>query len=412
TFPTVKELPWGVSLLTGIIATILILNPIPISINLMDTPFYSPLPTDTQVLKIGEIPVDVVKASNLPFISSTMGKGNGDEPNPQNTFFMAPKGEGGEWKQKGDMPIPRTGTCSAVINGKIYVIGGSIIAAGVPVSIVEEYDPIKDTWTRKADMPTPRFLATAAVVEDKIYVIGGGQSLVTFLNTLEEYNPAIDKWTAKADMPTQRGCLDAEAVNGKIYAIGGYTANNAFGMGIVEEYDPKMDTWKQKADLNVPRYAISTSIVDGKIYAIGGSQGPSLSTVELYDPAADKWEIKKPMPTTREYLSTAVVDNKIYAFGGMNGNIAFDGIINVEMYDPKTDTWTIEPNMPEPNVAFSCESVDQRIYIIGGESFFTFFGNNPLLPSVREYNPLGLKENPVYPKGKLPSTWGERKLIK
>jgi RNA polymerase sigma factor (sigma-70 family) len=406
--PQTTNLPWGISLATGLLIAIFSISPNIMVSNWLNFSAGFSLPVESKILNVGEIPVFMVKTSDEAFMGYKKGKDN--NINPQNSFLMAPSAKEGTWTQKGDMPNPRTATCSAVVNGKIYVIGGGIIA-GQGQSIVEEYDPIKDTWIRKTDMPTPRFLSAAAVVNDKIYVIGGGQSLVTYLNTLEEYDPVTDKWTTKSDMPTQRGMLDAEAVNGKIYAIGGYSANNTFGIGIVEEYDPKLDTWTKKANMNVPRYALSTSIINGRIYAIGGSQGPSFSTVELYDPAVDKWEIKNNMPSIREYLSTAVVDGKIYAFGGIQDGLVLNGMDTVEMYDPETDTWTIKPKMPEPNLAFSCESVNQRIYIIGGESSFVFFGNCPILPGVHEYNPLGLDgfNISVSPQDKLIKKWGEVK---
>ena len=315
----------------------------------------------------------------------------------------------GIWIAKKDMPNPRAGACSAVVNGKIYVISGSK-AGAVPMSIVEEYNPLNDTWTRKADLPSPRFLAAAAAVNGKIYVIGGGTDMVTYQSSLFEYDPVLDKWEKKANMATWRGILAAEVVNGKIYAIGGYFVGAMAGMAVVEEYDPKTDTWTKKTNMKTQRYAMGSSVVGGKIYVIGGSQGPSLSVVEVYDPVTDKWETKTPMPTPREYVSTAVVDGKIYAFGGLSSPAhGLDGIKNVEIYDPVTDSWLIKPPMPVAKVAFSCESVNQSIYIIGGESSFVFAGNLPVLASVYEYNALGLLPKTVSYHSKLAVKWGSIK---
>jgi len=49
-------------------------------------------------------------------------------------------------------------------------------------------------WTRKADMPTPRWAHSSAVVNDKIYVIGGVSSEPNWkcLSTVEEYDPVTD----------------------------------------------------------------------------------------------------------------------------------------------------------------------------------------------------------------------------
>jgi len=105
---TVKGLPWGLSLATGIIIAVACLKPNLISFNNIGTPIYSALPGEMKVLKTGEIPVDVIKNSNILILSSQHGKGKGGEPkqsNMRNAFFMAPQAEGDKWARKADMPI-------------------------------------------------------------------------------------------------------------------------------------------------------------------------------------------------------------------------------------------------------------------------------------------------------------------
>ena len=67
----------------------------------------------------------------------------------QNALFMAPQANVGEWVRKAD--TARTQMGGAVVNGKIYAIGGW---TGNPISTVEAYDPTNDEWTEKASMPT------------------------------------------------------------------------------------------------------------------------------------------------------------------------------------------------------------------------------------------------------------------
>ena len=56
----------------------------------------------------------------------------------------------GEWVKMSDMPSIRTVSDSAVVNGKIYVIGGLNVSSRF-VSTVEEYDPSINTWKQKSD---------------------------------------------------------------------------------------------------------------------------------------------------------------------------------------------------------------------------------------------------------------------
>ena len=72
-----------------------------------------------------------------------------------------------------------------MVNGKIYVIGGTFHY---------EYDPATGNWTAKKPMPTPRIGSFGiATCQDKIYVIGGEDEALSgrgyyFLATNEVYD--------------------------------------------------------------------------------------------------------------------------------------------------------------------------------------------------------------------------------
>ncbi|MFC1604601.1 kelch repeat-containing protein [Planctomycetota bacterium] len=270
------------------------------------------------------------------------------------------------WTQKADMPTPRWGVYTSVVDGKIYAIGG--IASPKKV---EEYDPATDTWTEKADMPTARVFLSTSVVDGKIYAIGGETHWPggTALATVEAYDPTTDTWTKKADMPAPRDALATSVVKGKIYAIGGYRRTIGDTLATVEEYDPATDTWTEKADIPTARQFVSTSVVNGKIYAMGGipeKTWTAFSTVEEYDPVTDTWTKKGDMPVPRSF-TTSVVDDKIYAFGG-NASRGGAPLSNVFQYDPATDTWTAKDDMPVRMLGMSTSVVGGSIYVIGGTS--------------------------------------------
>ena len=272
------------------------------------------------------------------------------------------------WTQKANMPTPRWSHTSAVVNGKIYIIGGS---ASEPnwkcLSTVEEYDPITDTWTRKADMPTARgwISPSSAVVDGKIYVIGGSDDIIWDLPIVEEYDPLTDTWTRKADMPTPRWCLATVAHEGKIYAIGGGPSDYD-ALDIVEVYDPSIDTWTRKADMPTDVYMLCANVVNGKIYCVGGRPFyTAIDYVQEYDPATDIWTRKSNMPLATSQMASIVLDGKIIVFGGWHWSLN-DPYRTVQMYDPETDIWTQETDVPFGRACFTAEVVNNRIYVIGG----------------------------------------------
>jgi len=410
--PRVAGLPWGLSLAAGIIIAALALNPhLSIPSNTA-YPASSPLPIKARVLKTGEIPVDILKTSNVSIISSKQGDGDGKELQFQvshNAPMLAPQVEDGTWTKREDMLTASCGLSTSVINGKIYVIGG--YDSVNQLSTLEEYDPSTGKWTKKANMPTVRANLSTAVVNGKIYVIGGAQGWFSSLTIVEEYDPVTDEWTRKADMPTARSGLSTSVVSGKIYAIGGFLQSQDQSP-TVEKYDPATDTWTEKANMPMARGDHSASVVNGKIYVIGGLRPfmPATSPrVEEYDPVTDTWTRKTNMPTPRYWLSTSVVNGKIYAIGG-SGVWLGNGLSIVEEYDPVTDTWTKKGHMPTPRFWLSSSMVDGKIYAIGGTE--AWLGDTLVkkpLSTVEVYTPEDWQ--PVSPQGKLQSTWGEIKLF-
>jgi len=115
----------------------------------------------------------------------------------------------------------------------------------------------------------PRWCHTAAVVNGKIYVIGGAGEDNRPVASVEVYDPATGTWAARAKMPTPRALFGASTVRGTIYAVGG-TTRGPDKLAVVEAYDTATDTWTRRADMPTPRKALSTAVVDGKVYAIGG----------------------------------------------------------------------------------------------------------------------------------------------
>jgi RNA polymerase sigma factor (sigma-70 family) len=402
--PRMAGLPWGLSLAVGIIVTVLSINPhlsIPSDIAF---PTGSPLPAETKVLKTGEIPVDVLKISQISVIADN--KGDGDAGAPRNAFMLAPQqGQGGKWTEKAPMQIARRSSAAGVVDGRIYVIGGQG-PGGVNLPHVEVYDLVEDTWSKKSSIPTPRHCLFGGVVNGIIYAIGGweGGWEGGFGPTVEAYNPATDEWTKKADMPTARGCSVVGVVDGKIYVIGGTMDASWSVMSTVEEYNPVTDTWTKRADMPTPRMEAAGSVVDGKIYVIGGTTQnfTPLSTVEVYDPATDTWTKKTSMPTARGWLSTTVVNGKIYAIGGGTRGNPFP---TVEVYNPATDTWTKETDMPTARGCLSTCAVGGKIYAIGGSDLGDF--NLPLGRGIVEEYDTGLLPKGIDAKRKLPTKWGE-----
>ena len=95
------------------------------------------------------------------------------------------------------MSAARFGPAAAVVDGKLYVMGGH--DGRNQLSSVERYDPAKNAWEAVAPMSTARFALAAAVFDGKLYVMGGYDGR-NGLSSVERYDPARNEWVAMASM--------------------------------------------------------------------------------------------------------------------------------------------------------------------------------------------------------------------
>jgi N-acetylneuraminic acid mutarotase len=293
----------------------------------------------------------------------------GDTSTSPSGYTYTGKSMEASWTARANMPTARAGHVAAVVNNKIYAIGG--VSATVPLATNEEYDPATDTWTTRASMLTARYGSAVGVVNNKIYAIGGCNVWpwgTSALGSNEEYDPATNSWATKTGMPTARTHLAVAAVNNKIYAIGGY--NGSTFVNTNQEYDPATNTWATKANMPTARYAPGWAAVNNKIYVVGGYGGSFIGTNEEYDPAINIWTTKAIMPTVRSDVGTAVLNNRVYVIGGWKNNALFS---TNEEYDPATNTWTTKAGMPTARCGPAGAVVSNKVYVIGGTQDTTGF---------------------------------------
>jgi N-acetylneuraminic acid mutarotase len=77
-------------------------------------------------------------------------------------------------------------------NGMIYAIGGYGYGAAATNSFsteVDQYNPATNTWTRLADAPIARADAAVTVINGQIYVMGGTDQTGATISRVDVYTP-------------------------------------------------------------------------------------------------------------------------------------------------------------------------------------------------------------------------------
>ena len=165
------------------------------------------------------------------------------------------------------------------------------------VSVVSIFDTLDGKWVdvpREAKyLPDGRDHAGAAVVDGKMYVLGGrdqGQRNVKHTVFILDLCHLEAGWrTSAAKMPTPRGGVAAGVVGKKIYVFGG-EGNRALESGVfdqVETYDTTKDKWTSVGKMRIPRHGTYAVGVDRKIYVPGGGvmqSGAPVADFDVFEP--------------------------------------------------------------------------------------------------------------------------------
>uniref|UniRef100_A0A3Q3WSV2 BTB domain-containing protein n=1 Tax=Mola mola TaxID=94237 RepID=A0A3Q3WSV2_MOLML len=121
------------------------------------------------------------------------------------------------WTELAPMQIARSGSAACTLKGKLYVIEpqlnlrinltGGWHASTENTDKVECYNPKTNQWTMCAPMKERRYRPGAAVVDGKIYVLGGEEGWDRYHDTIERYCDETDTWEIIGEMPTSRSWL-------------------------------------------------------------------------------------------------------------------------------------------------------------------------------------------------------------
>ncbi|MCR9143970.1 MAG: DUF6519 domain-containing protein [bacterium] len=276
------------------------------------------------------------------------------------------------WTARRDLPATRADQVVEVVDGQIYMIGGSTIGIGSYTNATYRYDPIANLWSPPlATMGFSRGGAASAVIDGKIHVVGGQLNFTAITNAHEVYDPITDLWSTLTGPALQRSFARAASVDGKLYLFGGDIGGTV--SSTVQVYDPQTDSWDDSlAPMGVARRVAGIAVYEGLIYVLGGiSPTDTLLSVEVYDPAMNTWTPLAGMPAPKYGFGTSVIDGKIVTYGGQNQ--AGTDLRTVEIYDIKTNRWETLEDMPEAKRAAGWATVDGTAYIFGGAIGSTWF---------------------------------------
>ena len=293
---------------------------------------------------------------------------------------MSGNAQGENWRKITEMPNPRYAAGTCVLDGKIYVIGGTYTTKQSAehadyhyVAMVNTFDPETGVWDTLAPLETPRCYIQAVVVDRKIYAIGGTEDIYGESSAkIEVFDVDNKRWDRLDDMPAKRCLLGACVLNDQIYVAGGIKSFATLGNPLksMDKFDPVTGLWESCAAMPRGTSGFTTVSYGGLIYAIGGGVFGSdrEGFVEAYDPDEDSWTRKSSLSGGRLLHGACLANGMFYVAGGMDRTYP-PNLASTEVFNQTTDTWfpaQEEDFLPIKLSDLSMLTLDKKIYAFGG----------------------------------------------
>ena len=189
--------------------------------------------------------------------------------------------EADTWSE--DVTIPEdcgsNASAACTLGGKIYMTGGYVRGNTLSSSTLE-FDCGRQVWITRAPMPQSRVAHQVAVLDGRIYAVGGmiecngadSSETVTdtavtdtaVTDTMVMFDPKVNTWSPRASMKCKRCMFGIFTAGGYLYAVGGRSIWYGGGSCVssMERYDPRLDCWEMVSAMGTPRVGFQAVCVN------------------------------------------------------------------------------------------------------------------------------------------------------
>ncbi len=266
------------------------------------------------------------------------------------------------WEPVARMPASNHDLAAAVLDGFLYVAGGSTGNWGEArvdhaFDEIWRLDPAKWTWSAVAKFDRPRIYCGTVAFAGKIWVIGGDTIAAdgrrSAIATVELFDASSAALTRGPDLPEPLPAPLALVAGERLYVIG---AAGRDAPGRVFSLGYRETAWRRERDGPAHMWALAGASLGGKIYV-----GVPTTGLVVFDPASGSWETI-PGPTRPRSAQMAAWRGEIWIMGGRD--IADQR--ETRIFNPVTRAWRTGPALPRPLSWGAAGVVGDRLVVTGG----------------------------------------------
>jgi RNA polymerase sigma factor (sigma-70 family) len=305
--PRATALPWGLSLAAGIVLAVLNFNPHLSLPDQISSPRGSPLPTEMKILKTGEIPVEVLKASQIPAIAIRSEDGDGGEIRPSDErgdFLLAPQASEAKL-------LPRDGAAgdwfgtSVSIHGDYAIVGAPNKDEGKGAAYIFKRDG--DSWKeqqmlfaqdgRKDDW----FGWSVAISDESVFVgVPGDDDIGDGTGSVCIFHRRGELWTQQSKLNPHGEAILWCGFGWSVASSGGYLVVGSFHewwmAGAIYIFKRDGAAWNEQAKLvssnraQGDRFGEAVSISGDYVIASATGHDNYTGSAYIFKREGDKWE--------------------------------------------------------------------------------------------------------------------------
>lgn len=250
------------------------------------------------------------------------------------------------------------------------------------------FDPAANKWFELPPLPDEHRTAlssASAVVEGKLFVIGGQLDNGRACNYVSYFDVQSYRWHLAASLNIARAKCMAGVVNNQLYVVGGSTEKDCPG-ATAEVYDPVSNKWRLIASMKEPMELYDSAVLGGKFYVVNSSSENLVGLV--YDPQVDEWVDMANGLNTGWQSKTAALNGKLYAVGDSHSS---DGKNEISVYNASKDYWesikgVLDDNAPVLSWGPELVSLGGRLCIVGTAGLQPLLGPSRAAVAVVEIN--------------------------
>lgn len=309
-----------------------------------------------------------------------------------------------DWSLGPEMPAATAGGATGVLGDDLIVAGGTLWHtpdAKRYVPWTQVCDLRTRTWRVGPDLPAARAYAFSAVVDRRMYVLGGaGQDGREVANgwVLERGAEGEYEWRPGPPLPVAANWMAGGAVGSVLYCTGGAPADLSAAHNAVYAFDtadPEAGWRELPAMPGPPTTILAATTCGGDLYVFGGYRvdralADNVDDAWRFDVSEQRWERIRDLPFAGRALSALALDDRRIVIAGPYVQSAREAAIHgqehghsaaVLLYDTVEDRYyPLEP-MPHSVVQIGLALHQGTLYGAGGEwlykvrSPFLFIGS-------------------------------------